>query len=111
MGVSSSKSLTHQYSTVSTLNLSQIWKEEEVCLFYGILVQLMHINAVQDHAPYHLPPRMFQSKLFFCKENSENSVHTRRFGGLDFVTIQLKKKKGKERLKGQFFFKDSINRR
>ena len=41
---------------------------------------------------------------FFCKENSENSVHTRRFGGLDFVTIQLKKKKGKESLKDNIFF-------
>ena len=50
-------------------------------------------------------------KTFFFKENSENSLHTRRFGGLDFVTIQLKKK-GERKLKGQyFFFKDSINRR
>ena len=43
-------------------------------------------------------------KTFFFKENSENSLHTRRFGGLDFVTIQLKKKKGKESLKDNIFF-------
>ena len=69
---------------------------------HGLEVRLRHIRAFW----------MFQSKLFFFKENSENSLHTRRFGGSDFVTIQLKKKKGERKLKGQyFFFKDSINRR